>query len=175
MTKPKMNNNLKTYATTAIIAIAFASMIMLAPTSALAAKPGAQGVQFTQPPPTVSCSGSSCTTTPSELSGLGNQQVRETLTVFATFNTQCTNRGGNIAPGQDDVTTSTSTSADVTPHNGKATLPPLSATAQQPTQQDLNRTCPNGSWTGSVDGQPVVTASLTVVYNNVLLSSDSFP
>jgi hypothetical protein len=106
------------------------------------------------------------------LAGLGQGQGQgfAELTVSATFKTQCTNPAGNVAPGQDSTKTA---SSEFTAQNGKATIPPLSATVQPPTSSEIK--CPNPQWTASVVGQPVITATLTLTFNGQRSSVHQHP
>ena len=111
------------------------------------------------------------------LAGLGQGTGTASLLCEASFETQCTNPGGKVAPGQDATTSVESPDQAITPNGGKATVQAINIPVDQPTQADFG--CPNNSWTGSVVGQPTVTATLNVDFNGITLAgfpiSDDFP
>jgi hypothetical protein len=165
-----MNNK---YHITAILgAILVATIIMGAPLAATAAKPGTSGVHFQGPAPQLTCTANSCSFTTFTLAGLGQGTGTATLDVTATFKTQCTNPGGNVAPGQDATTTATSGPQPFsTTSGGKATVQGQTVTVTAPTSATI--TCPNSSWTGSVVGQPTLSATLTVTFNGITIYTQS--
>lgn len=128
-------------------------------TSALVAGPAiAQSPHFVGTP---SCTkslkdGLTCS---GKAAGLGNGPTAAFLTassVSATY--KCTNKGGNVAPGQPVVNQNvTGPSQDITPRNGQITFSP---NLPVPTPPNATDECPNGNWT-------VVLTSLT--YTDVVL------
>jgi hypothetical protein len=164
-----MNNNLKSYTTTAIIAIALASMLMLAP-NALAAKQTTSGVHFQGPAPTINCPTGSdtCTSTGFTLAGLGQGSGKAQLTVTGTFDVTCANPGSNEdVPGQRTTATGASQEFGFTAQNGKASVPSLTAKLDPNTVTFGPKTCPNAKWTPSVvEGSGTITsATLIVTFN----------
>jgi hypothetical protein len=91
--------------------------------------------------------------------GLANGPTAAFLTAGSvTANYVCTNKGGNVAPGQPVVTQAvTGPSQNITPRNGQITFSP---TIPPPTPPSAATECPNGNWT-------VVLTSLT--YTDVVL------
>jgi hypothetical protein len=172
LTRSLMKNNLKTYTTTAIIAVALASMLMLVPSNTLAAKQTTSGVHFQGPAPRLTLNGDTATSTPFTLAGLGQGSGTATLTVTGTFDVQCRNPGGNIAPGQDTSATGTSGSFGFTSQNGKASIPSLTATLDPSTANTAN-SCPNSSWTPIVGEGAVTSATLTVAFNGQTIFTTS--
>ena len=79
-----------------------------------------------------------------KLAGLGNNQlVTVVLSTTATVTTQCTNPGGNIAPGQTKTVSLTTSGEFMSDQNGTVTFCLTTATpAPGP--------CPNGQWNGAV-------------------------
>ena len=169
-----MRNNLKTYTTTAIIAIALASMLMLVPSNTLAAKQTTSGVHFQGQEPRITLNGDTATVTTFTLAGLGQGSGTAELTVTGTFDVQCQNPGGNIAPGQDTTATGTSGAVGFTAQNGKATisLPPATL---DPSTANTAESCPNSSWTPIVGEGTVTSATLTVKFNGQTIFTDSAP
>lgn len=165
-----MKNNIsKTYAITAIIAIAIFSMLLLVPTNAFAAKQTTSGVHF-QPQgarPTVQLSGNTATSTPFTLAGLGQGTGTATLTVTGFFDVTCSNPGQNEdVPGQRTSATGTSGDFGFTANGGKADIRGLSATLDPDTVTFGPKTCPNQKWTPSVVGSGTVTSATLIVRFN---------
>ena len=130
------------------------------------------GVHIQGPAPTCSVSGSTVTCSSFQIAGLGNTAATAELQITGTFSTQCTNPGGNVAPGQNSQASGTSGPVSIsTDKNGKATVPSLSATAQPPSQTQLNALCSNPQWTGSVTGFTVTSATILVTQNGGIVFS----
>lgn len=76
-----------------------------------------------------------------KLAGLGSSQnVTVTLYATATVTTECTNQGGNVAPGQTKTVTLSATDTYTADRNGTVTFcleTPLPTAGK----------CPNGNWT----------------------------
>jgi hypothetical protein len=106
-------------------------------------------------------------------SGFGNQPAVATITLSGTFTYTCQNKGGNSAPGQNQVTAITSRSQDLATadHNGRGTfnltVGPITAAE---TVGGKVAGCPNGNWSG-VNPQPSGsrTAVLTITRANTLI------
>jgi hypothetical protein len=132
---------------------AFAVACFVPTTAALAQSPHFVGT------PTCTKSTSTGLTCSGKAAGLGNGPTEAFLTADkVTANYVCTNKGGNVAPGQPVVTQNvTGPSQTITPHNGQITFAP---TIPPPTPPSAATECPNGNWT-------VVLSSLT--YTNVVL------
>jgi hypothetical protein len=79
-----------------------------------------------------------------KLAGLGNNQmVTVVLSTTATITTECTNPGGNVAPGQTKTATLTKSGNFMSDKNGSVTF---CLTTAVPTPGP----CPNGQWSGRV-------------------------
>jgi hypothetical protein len=109
--------------------------------------------------PTCTKSTSTGLTCSGKAAGLGSGPTAAFLTADSvTANYVCTNKGGNVAPGQPVVTQNvTGPSQSITPHQGQITFSP---TIPPPTPPSAATECPNGNW-------KVVLTSLT--YTNVVL------
>jgi hypothetical protein len=158
------NNHLKTYASTAIVAIALASMLMLVPTlDAQAAKQTSSGVKLKGPAPTITATSTGATSSPFQLTGLGTGPATAELTVTGFFPVECRNPGGNIAPGQSQPAEGTSGEQSVdTSKPGSATVPSLTATVTPPTVS--SDACPNPQWTAEVGPFVLQSATITVTF-----------
>ena len=79
-----------------------------------------------------------------KLAGLGNNQsITIVLSTTATITTQCTNPGGNVAPGQTKTATLTKSGTFTSDKNGNVIFC-LTTDVPSPGK------CPNGQWTGTV-------------------------
>lgn len=79
-----------------------------------------------------------------KLAGLGNNQmVTVVLTTTATVTTECTNPGGNVAPGQTKTATITKSGDFMSDKNGTVTF---CLTTDTPTPGK----CPNGQWSANI-------------------------
>ena len=91
-----------------------------------------------------------------KLAGLGNNQmVTVVLSTVATITTQCTNPGGNIAPGQTKTATLSKSGTFMSDKNGSVTF---CLTTDDPSPGK----CPNGQWTGTVTDCSFASSSVTV-------------
>jgi hypothetical protein len=91
-----------------------------------------------------------------DIAGLGNvSETQLTLSYSAVVTTECTNYGGNVAPGQTKVNKVTET-FKVPVSNGRATGC-VDTKSVFPAGK-----CPNGNWTGSVTDVTFSNITVTV-------------
>jgi len=91
-----------------------------------------------------------------KIAGLGNNKgVTITITTVATITTECTNPGGNIAPGQTRTETISRTKTFTSDKNGNVSFCVVTL------EQDPG-TCPNGKWTGRVTDISFVNTTVLV-------------
>jgi hypothetical protein len=146
-----------------VLAIAFSASAALAEQTTTfdttAAPGGTHLVQGTPSPTcfvsglTVTCGGGETGILSYELAGVGNTNATATLAVTYTATVVCINNGGNPSDGQHQGTFTTTTSTgQLSPKNGRLTIPSLTATA--PTEADFlaQQTCPNPNWTPTIPG-----------------------
>jgi hypothetical protein len=91
-----------------------------------------------------------------KIAGLGNNKgVNITITTTATVSTECTNPGGNVAPGQSRTENLTYTKKFWSDKNGNISfcLSTLELAAGM---------CPNGKWTGRVTDVSFVNTTVMV-------------
>lgn len=146
----------------AIIAIAFAT-ILVAPASA--ASP-----HFKQHRDPVFTDQGLVLNATGALAGLGEGDLTVVLTATGVASVECTNHGGNVAPGQDTAVTTTGTVSGIEVKNGNASF---SVTTSPPVVS--NDLCPNPLWfAAAVD---VVFSSVTLDFYQagVLVLSATFP
>ncbi len=116
-----------------------------------AAAPTGTHVQTGTPSCSVSGLTVSCSTY--ELAGVGNTNATADLSATYSGTVVCRNSGGNLSDGQHQGSfTSSSTTGQLSPKNGRLTVPSLSVTA--PTEADFiaQQTCPNPNWTPELQG-----------------------
>jgi hypothetical protein len=83
-----------------------------------------------------------------KVAGLGGTTFELDISAPGTAIVECTNPGGNVAPGQDTTVTATGTSGPLpTPRNGSFTF--RDETTDTPTVANFP-TCPNRQWTANV-------------------------
>jgi hypothetical protein len=131
----------------ALTAAASASTTTFNPANA----PTGTHVQTGSPGCTVSGLNVSCNSF--ELAGVGHTNARADLSTTYSATVVCINGGGNPSDSQHQGTFTTSTSTgQLSPKNGRLTVPSLSATA--PTEQQFlaQQTCPNPNWTPTIPG-----------------------
>ena len=86
-------------------------------------------------PPVASFGGASVTVSGGNFSGLGNIPAYGQVTVTGLANYNCTNPTGKVVPGQNPVAAQAGVSplvALATDKNGRATIPPITATLTAP-------------------------------------------
>ena len=88
-----------------------------------------------------------------ELAGVGNTNATADLSATYSATVVCINGGGNPSDSQHQGTFAASaTTGQLSPKNGRLTVPSLSVTA--PTEQQFlaQQTCPNPNWTPTIPG-----------------------
>jgi hypothetical protein len=141
-------------------AIAFSASAALAATFDPSAAPAGTHLVEGTPSPTcvvsgltVTCGGGETGTLSYELAGVGNTNATATLSVTYTATVVCINNGGNPSDGQHQGTFTTTTSTgQLSPKNGRLTIPSLTATAPTEAEFLAQQTCPNPNWTPTIPG-----------------------
>ena len=125
------------------------------------------GPVFTDEGTTLSASGA--------LAGLGNKDVTITLTATGTADDiTCTNKGGNVAPGQNrpKVTTFGQQSIPITEvKNGNVAFDVETA---EPFVTAKQAGCPNNNWTATVNDVEFTSATITVVQGGKVVLKETF-
>jgi hypothetical protein len=105
----------------------------------------------------VACSG--------KVAGLGGTTFEITLDAAGIASVECTNPGGNVAPGQDtSVTVAGTTDPRPTPRNGQFRY---TITSDDPEPLPPTPTCPNNQWTPNIVDVTFTTATLTLLEDGV--------
>lgn len=109
-----------------------------------------------------------------KVAGLGGTTFEITLTAPGIASVECTNPGGNVAPGQDTAITASGTTGELpTPRNGRVVFRDLTTIA--PTVPNYP-TCPNPGWTATVvDVTFTGPATLTLTEDGVISDQITVP
>jgi hypothetical protein len=99
------------------------------------------------------------------VAGLGGTTFEITIEADGTASVECTNPGGNVAPGQDtSLTVEGTTGPQPTPRNGRYNF---SITTDSPDPLPPTPTCPNDQWEANVVDVTFTTATLTLYEDGV--------
>jgi hypothetical protein len=126
--------------------------------------------------PMVSFNGATATAT-FNVSGLGNDPATAQLLVNGTALYTCTNKGGNAAPGQNPQP-ATGASPEValndSQKNGRDSVS-VSATLTAPLHIGAKIAgCPGNNWTATLSSLTVVSATLVIRQNGIVIYSHTF-
>jgi hypothetical protein len=96
-----------------------------------------------------------------KVAGLGGTTFEVTVEAAGIASVECTNPGGNVAPGQDTaVTVAGTTEPQPTPRNGQAQF---RITTDDPEPLPPTPTCPNDQWVPNIVDVTFTTATLTLL------------
>jgi hypothetical protein len=106
---------------------------------------------------TVSCTGTT-------IGGVGNTAATVSLSVRATANLTCTNRGGNLVAPHSTTVTDTTTAREFPSRNGQIVIDSIS---ERITAGDVTGafTCPNPNWREDVQSITVTGFTYTVTFD----------
>jgi hypothetical protein len=108
-----------------------------------------------------------------KVAGLGGTTFEITISASGTATVECTNPGGNVAPGQDtSVTVAGTTEPLATPRNGQYRF---TVTTDDPEPLPATPTCPNNQWTPNIVDVTFTNATLTLLENNVTSDTITVP
>lgn len=114
---------------------------------------------------TVECSG--------KVAGLGGTTFEITVEADGVATVECTNPGGNVAPGQDtDVTVSGSSGPLETPRNGQFRF---SLESDDPNPLPATPTCPNNQWTPEITDVTFGDATITLFEDGAISDTITVP
>ena len=118
---------------------------------------GAGAPECTDEGTTVACDG--------KVAGLGGTTFEITIEAPGIASVECTNPGGNVAPGQDTaVTVAGTTGPQPTPRNGSVRF---TIETDDPEPLPPTPTCPNNQWTPDIVDVTFTTATLTLFEDDV--------
>jgi hypothetical protein len=107
---------------------------------------------------TVSCDG--------KVAGLGGTTFEITIEATGIASVECTNPGGNVAPGQDTAVTVEGTTDPLpTPRNGQFVF---TVATDDPEPLPPTPTCPNDQWTPNIVDVAFTEATLSLFEDGVL-------
>src|SRR4028119_2512144 len=92
------------------------------------------------------------------VAGLGNEDIDVVVEATGIAEVECTNPGGNVAPGQDTTVAVSGEANDVQVKNGRATFRVLT---DEPTVTGAEA-CPNAQWTAEVIDVEFTSATITI-------------
>lgn len=136
-----------------IAVIAFSAVAWASSTTTVNPANAPTGTHVQRDMPSCSVSGLTVSCSSFELAGVGNTNARADLSAIYSATVVCINGGGNPSNSQHQGTfTASTTSGQLSPKNGRLTVPSLSVTA--PTEQQFlaQQTCPNPNWTPTIPG-----------------------
>jgi hypothetical protein len=100
-----------------------------------------------------------------KVAGLGGTTFEITIQAAGIASVECTNPGGNVAPGQDTAVNVAGTTEPLpTPRNGQFRF---SVTTDDPEPLPPTPTCPNNQWTPNIVDVTFTTATLTLLEDGV--------
>lgn len=147
------------------------TLVMLGAVGAIAFSALAASVHFKGGAPTFTDNGLTLSSTFC-LAGLGNQDVTATITAIGDGTANCTNPGGNQAPGQNKIPLSLSGSQTISAtdiKNGNVCFNVTSAGPTQPTAEEAG--CPNNNWDATITDVVFSSAVITVVQDGKVVLS----
>jgi hypothetical protein len=103
-----------------------------------------------------------------KVAGLGGTTFEITVEADGIASVECTNPGGNVAPGQDTAVTVEGSSGELpTPRNGQFVFMDLTTASPEPLPP--TPTCPNAMWTPNIVDVSFTTATLSLFEDGVLV------
>ena len=106
---------------------------------------------------TVECTG--------KVAGLGGTTFEIRISAAGIASVECTNPGGNVAPGQDTAVNVAGTTGPLpTPRNGQFVF---TIATDEPPQPPPTPTCPNDMWEANIVDVAFTTATLTLFEDGV--------
>jgi hypothetical protein len=154
-----------------IIAVLSLMALALAAVPALAARTTPTGnAQFQSGPTFTVNPETNAVTASGVITGIGSDTVDATLSVAATADVSCTNRGQNTVAAQQKLADVSTSANDLRPENGRLVFS-LTSPAPSSLPAGVNP-CPNRNWTpavipGTVD---VTSATLTLIQNGAFVA-----
>lgn len=114
---------------------------------------------------TVECSG--------KVAGLGGTTFEITVEADGIATVECTNPGGNVAPGQDTAVTVAGSSGPLaTPRNGQFRF---SLESADPNPLPATPTCPNNQWTPTITDVTFGDATITLLEDGAVSDTITVP
>ena len=106
-----------------------------------------------------------------KVAGLGGTTFTILVSAEGTASVECTNPGGNVAPGQSFTTTTTGSSGPfATPRNGQTRFTVTSNTPTAPPGS-----CPNEKWSAAVTDVAFTEATITLLEDSTVSDTITVP
>jgi hypothetical protein len=131
------------------------------PTFNAAAAPNGTHVQTGSPSCSFNAAGG-VTCSSYELAGVGKTNATATLNTVYSATIDCRNHGGNVVATKTGTFTATSTTGQLSPKNGRLTVPSLTSTPPPESTFLAQQTCPNPNWTPEVQEGTTITLASSV-------------
>jgi hypothetical protein len=126
---------------------------------------GGNPVECTDEGTTVECTG--------KVAGLGGTTFEITIEAPGIASVECTNPGGNVAPGQDTAVTVAGTTDPLpTPRNGQFRF---TVESDDPEPLPPTPTCPNNQWTPNIVDVAFTEATLTLLEDGAVSDTVTVP
>ena len=126
---------------------------------------GGNAPECTDEGTTVECTG--------KVAGLGGTTFEITIEAPGIASVECTNPGGNVAPGQDTAVTVAGTSGPLpTPRNGQFVF---TVQSDDPEPLPPTPTCPNDQWMPNIVDVAFTEATLTLFEDGVISDTVTVP
>jgi hypothetical protein len=126
---------------------------------------GAGAPQCSDEGTTVECTG--------KVAGLGGTTFEIRISADGIASVECTNPGGNVAPGQDTAVNVAGTTGPLpTPRNGQFVF---AIETDEPPQPPPTPTCPNDMWEANIVDVTFTTATLTLFEDGVQTDQVTVP
>jgi hypothetical protein len=108
-----------------------------------------------------------------KVAGLGGTTFEIRISAAGIASVECTNPGGNVAPGQDTAVNVAGTTGPLpTPRNGQFVF---RIQTDEPPQPPPTPTCPNDMWEANIVDVTFTTATLTLFEDNVQTDQVTVP
>jgi hypothetical protein len=134
-------------------AIAFSSAASAAITTTFNPANAPSGTHVQRGTPTCAVSGLDVSCSSFELAGVGNTNATADLSASYSATVVCINGGGNPSDSQHQGSfTASNSTGQLSPKNGRLTVPSLAVVA--PSEEDFlaQQSCPNPNWTPTIPG-----------------------
>jgi hypothetical protein len=149
----------------AVVAAALAFPVAASAQSGHFVTGGGNAPSCTDQGTTVLCTG--------KVAGLGGTTFEITIDAVGIASVECTNPGGNVAPGQDTtVATEGTTGTQPTPRNGQFQF---NVATLDPEPLPPTPTCPNNQWTPNIVDVTFTEATLTLLEDGVISDQITVP
>jgi hypothetical protein len=93
------------------------------------------------------------------VAGLGNQNIDVVVVATGTATVECTNPGGNVAPGQTTHVTASGSAENLEVKNGRVNFVVVT---NAPADPDPAEVCPNPKWSAAITDVAFTSVTITI-------------